>query len=167
MYIDFLYIPLDYFSVLSKKETRFEVLIPLLIGIVGLCCSVTNTNVLYHFIQEVMQFLETLLGFTLAALTLLLSNAHMEEKTKNFVTKRKKRSKPISMYELLIVQFSYLIIVETFLCVAYYVAALFPIYIGTIAVMIMNTLFVFMTFHVLFATIRAISCIYLIATGLR
>ena len=29
-----------------------------------------------------MQFIETLLGFTLAVLTLLLSNDHMEEKTK-------------------------------------------------------------------------------------
>ena len=46
-----------------------------------------------------MQFIETLLGFTLAVLTLLLSNDHMEEKTKIFVTKRKKRNKTISMYE--------------------------------------------------------------------
>ena len=71
MYLDFLYIPLDYFSVLNKKEIRFEVHIPLAIGIASLCySSCANQNSQYIFIQGVMQFIETLLGFTLAALTL-------------------------------------------------------------------------------------------------
>lgn len=168
MYLDFLYIPLDYFSTLKKKEGLFELMIPFLIGIGSLCYSaITNSNSQYQFIQSVLQFVETLLGFTLAALTLLLSNSHMEEKTKEFPTNRNKRGKNISMYELLVIQFSHLIIIEALLCVIYYIASLFPkIYCDTGA-MIANTLFVFMTFHVMFATIRAVSCIYLIATGLR
>lgn len=168
MYLDFLYIPLNYFSVLNKKEIRFEVHIPLAIGIASLCYSTcANQNSQYIFIQGVMQFIETLLGFTLAALTLLLSNDHMEERTKNFVTKRKKRNKPISMYELLILQFSHLIVVEALLCIAYYIANLFQIFPSQIVVMIANTLFIFVVFHTMLATIRAVSCIYLIATGLR
>jgi hypothetical protein len=168
MYLDFLYVPVDYFSTLKRKECTFELLIPFLISIGSLCYSVfIDVNSQYHFIQSVLQFMETLLGFTLAALTLLLSNSHIEEKTKKYQTHRQKRGKPITMYELLVVQFSHPIVIEAILCATYYCASLFSAIYCEIGAMIVNTLFIFMTFHVMFATIRAVSCIYFIATGLN
>ena len=59
------------------------------------------------FIKEIIPFIETLLGFTLAALTLLLSNNRIEEKTRNFPMERKIRGKTITMYQFLVALYSY------------------------------------------------------------
>lgn len=168
MYLEFLYIILGYHSSLTKKEKWFDIYIPIGMAMASIVYAVfSNSDIQYLFIKDVITFIETLLGFTLAALTLLLSNSRMEEKTRSYPTKRTIRGKHISMYELIVVFYSYLIVSETILCVFYYVASLFPtIDIGIMAD-VFNTIFIIGVFHVLFTTIRTVSNLYFVATGLR
>lgn len=82
MWSEYLYVVLAYFDVLKKNEKRFELWIPAIIAIISLIYTLisSNYNVQLKFIKEVLPFVETLLGFTLAALTLLLSNDRIEKK---------------------------------------------------------------------------------------
>lgn len=119
MWSEYLYVILAYFDVLKKNEKRFELWIPAIIAIISLIYTFISGNdtIQLKFIKEVLPFVGTLLGFTLAALTLLLSNNRIEEKTRNFATERKIRGNTITIYEFLVVLYSYLIVCETILCI--------------------------------------------------
>lgn len=162
MWSEYLYVVLAYFDVLKKNEKRFELWIPAIIAIISLIYTLisSNYNVQLKFIKEVLPFVETLLGFTLAALTLLLSNDRIEKKTSHFATERKIRNKTITMYEFLVVLYSYLIICETILCILYYIASLFPIRVSEVTAGVFNTIFIVGVFHVLFVTLRTVSNSY-------
>ena len=114
MWSEYLYVILAYFDVLKKNEKRFELWIPAIIAIISLIYTFISGNdtIQLKFIKEVLPFVGTLLGFTLAALTLLLSNNRIEEKTRNFATERKIRGNTITIYEFLVVLYSYLIVCE-------------------------------------------------------
>lgn len=82
MWCEYLYVILAYADMLKKGEKRFEIYIPAIIAITSFIYSLISCNyiVQFDFIKEIIPFIETLLGFTLAALTLLLSNNRIEEK---------------------------------------------------------------------------------------
>ena len=89
MYLDFLYVILDYFSTLTKNERRFEWGIPIIFGMVGVVvCLFINPQMQYDLIKEIVTFLGILLGFTLASLTLILSNDNVKSTTQQVYTKR-------------------------------------------------------------------------------
>jgi hypothetical protein len=166
MYCEFLYVILHYFSTLTKKEKRFEVHIPFLISIASLIFEVASgKSIQYGFIKDIIPFIGTLLGFTLAALALLLSNDQMEQRTKNYNTKREIRGKTVSMYKLIVVYYSYIIIAESLLCVLYYIASLFQGISGEIFNLIANTVFIMGIFNVLFATIRTVANLYFVTVS--
>ena len=51
MYLEFLYVILDYFSVLTKKEKRFEWELPILLGGISLYLYVGD-SMQYNFIKK-------------------------------------------------------------------------------------------------------------------
>lgn len=165
MYGEYFYVICDYFSTLTKKEIRFEIFLPLAIAILSCCYTFfsSHLNLQYEFITSVMPFIGTLLGLTLAALTILLSNSGIEEKTKEYQTQRKIGGKQISIYRLIVIFYSYLIVVETILCIAFYIASLFPIPVSDVVAAIVNTVFIMIVFHVLLATVRIVTNLYFIA----
>lgn len=162
MWCEFLYVILAYFGVLKKNETRYDIFIPAIIAFASFIYTILfhNNTIQLGFINEVMPFIGTLLGFTLAALTLLLSNTRIEGKTRSFPTKREIHGNTITMYEFLVVLFSYLIVFEAILCILYYAAYLFPIKINDVVVRICNSIFIGGVFHVLFLTLRIASNLY-------
>lgn len=168
MCLNFLYVILGYASSLTKQERRFDCWVPFIIGILSVCYAMaTPRDVQYEFIKDIIPFIGTLMGFTLATLTLLLSSSNMVTKTKEYPTSRTIRGKKITMYELLVVFFSHLIIMEALLCMVYYIAFLFPVITWEIGSYIGNTVFIMGIFHVLFTTIRTVANMYFIAIGLR
>src|SRR5574344_2969083 len=162
IYCEFLYVILDYHSILEKKEKLFEIFLPFLIGIASCIYTIFSKNIQYQFINGIIPFIGTLLGFTLAALTLLLSNERIEHKTLNYQTKRKVRRKTVSMYKMLVINYSYLIIIETFLCVIYYIASLFQNLTSGIYNEIANSIFIMLVFHVLLGTVRTVTNLYFV-----
>lgn len=89
MYLEFLYVILDYFSVLTKKEKRFEWGLPILLGGISLYLYVGD-SMQYNFIKNIIEFIGVLLGFTLTALTLILSSERIKSNTQKHPTDRKK-----------------------------------------------------------------------------
>lgn len=166
MYLDFIYVILDYFSTLTKKEKWFEWGIPIFLSVVGgIICVSFNLPIQYDIIKEIITFLGVLLGFTLASLTLLLSNDKVRTSTQQYSTQRKIRGKAISLYRLIVVSFSYLIIMETLLCTLYYIGKLFSyFYIGQCSI-IPNTIFIILAFNTLLSTIRTTTMLYFIVVG--
>ena len=81
MYLEFIYIIIDYFSTLDRRTVIYEWLIPIVIGVVGGIMSYLFEDVLlYDIIENSIQIIVTLLGFTLATLTLFLTgNSKVEE----------------------------------------------------------------------------------------
>src|SRR5574344_1799694 len=157
IYCEFIYIILDYHSILEKKEKQFEICIPILIGIASFIYTIFINNIQYQFINSIISFIGILLGFTLAAFTLLLSNERIEQKTLKYQMERKIRGKTVSLYKMLVINYSYLIIIETFLCIIYYVTLLFQNLTSGIYNDVVNSIFIMLVFHVLFGTVRTIT----------
>lgn len=116
---------------------------------------------LYEFICEVIGIISVLLGFTLAALTLFLTNSQIE-RTKEYTTDKSIRGKNVSLYRLLIINYSYLIVVESILCICFYTGKLFSAFIPYTLSTILNSLFIILVFNILLMTIRTISDLYFI-----
>lgn len=166
MYLDFLYVILDYLSTLTKKEKRFEWGIPIILGLIGAAiCLYINPRMQYDLIKEIIAFLGILLGFTLASLTLILSNDNVKSTTQQYSTERKIRGKIISLYKLVVVSFSYLIIMETLLCVFYYIGRIFNDFYFEKWATIPNTIFLILSFNILMSTIRTTTMLYFIVVS--
>lgn len=156
MYKEYLFNISDYLCLLRKNEACFEFVPPLLIGI-GAFGSTWFGLDLYSIVVEIMQVLEILLGFLLAVLALFVTiNESKVQSLKKFMTERKLGGKKASLYRYYIIEISYLIFVAAVLCIAYLMGLIIPCW-SEILANIMNSIFIFMSFHVLFAIIRAMT----------
>lgn len=166
MYLEFLYFIFDYLFTLNKKERWFEWGIPTILGVSSAVWTILNNRAIqYEFIKEIMPFLGTLLGFTLAAIALILSSGHLEMRTRKYLTERKIRRKTITLYHLIIVSFSYLTIMEAILCLFYYISYLFQNIVLGDWVIIPNTIFIIGIFNILFATIRMTASLFFVVNS--
>ena len=165
MYREFLYIIADYFSTINKRIAFYEWGVPILLGITSWVLSfINNDNVLYNIIKDSVPIIATLLGFTLAALTLFLTGNSKIEEAKNYITNKKISGESISLYRLIVVNYSYLILVETLLCISFYIASLFPYWNNKYVCTTANVIFIIAMFNALFSTIRCITDLYFIIT---
>lgn len=125
------------------------------------CYHMHLINNQYAIIEKSFGYVGTLLGFTLAALTLLLSSDKMKD-AKNYLIDRMLHNRQASLYDLVVISYTYLIVVEGILCISFFFAELFDfVYIEKIAI-ILNSLYVVLLFNVLLATIRIITDMYFI-----
>lgn len=165
MYFEFLFVIGDYISTLSKRVAIYEWGIPVVLGITsGVLSYLNDANLLYNVIQSAVPIIATLLGFTLAALTLFLTGNSKIEDAKKYMTEKKVSGKRISLYKLIVISYSYLILIETILCIGYYIGILFP-FINNIYICVgINTIFIVLMLNVLFSTIRSITDLYFVIT---
>ena len=96
MYSEFLFVIIDYFSILNKRIAIYEWGVPILLGITSGVFAIHNDVSLYNVIQNSVPVIATLLGFTLAALTLFLTGNSKIEEAKNFMTDKVILGKKIS-----------------------------------------------------------------------
>lgn len=165
MYLEFLFVVVDYFSTLTKRIAIYEWGIPILLGITsGILSFINKDQVLYNIIQNSVPIIATLLGFTLAALTLFLTGNAKIEEAKKYITNKKIPGKHIPLYRLVVVTYSYLILVETVLCIGFYIASLYPYINNVYFCNIINICFIILMFNVFFCTIRSITDLYFIIT---
>lgn len=164
MYLEFLYIIVDYFSTLDRKIVIYEWLIPMLLGIGAWVGSYFFNVNLYNIIQEAIPIVVTLLGFTLATLTLFLTGNSKVEQAKKYITAKTIQGKKISLYRFLVITYSYLIILEAILCIGYYIAKLFPFIDNYYVCTTINAVFIILVINLFFSTIRSITDLYFIIT---
>lgn len=162
MYLEFLYIFIDYFVILKKRVLFFEWGLPTIAGVICIALSFGfGINNQFAIIDKSFGYVGTLLGFTLAALTLLLSSDKMKE-AKEYKIERIIHNRQATLYDLVIISYTYLIVVEGILCLSFFIAKLFDfLYIEKIAV-VLNAIYIVLLFNVLLATIRTITDMYFI-----
>ncbi|MBP5455760.1 MAG: hypothetical protein J6Y37_04620 [Paludibacteraceae bacterium] len=161
MNVEFLYVIGDYFSTLEKKCFVTEWVLPIMLGIGCLMLSLCGIDTQYDVIEKSFGFVGTLFCFTLASLNMLLGRDKMKE-ADNYQTNIKYRNRQATLYELVVISYTYLILVEGFLCIGYIIAHMFNfVYIKFIATTL-NTLYVILLFNILATTIRTISATYFI-----
>lgn len=165
MYLEFLYIIVDYFSVLKKRILFFEWGIPIIVGTVSaILAYFYDSSILYVVISDAVPIIATLLGFTLAALTLFLTGNSKIDETKQYMTDKEISGKKISLYRFVVISLSYLILIESILCIAFYIASLFPYFSNEVLCLLANGVAIILILNVLFATIRSITDLYFIIT---
>ena len=156
MYKEYLFNISDYFSLLNKGEACFEFVPPLLIGVGAYVSSLFGLD-LYAAVVEMVRVLEIQLGFLFAVLALFVALSDTKvQSLKVFKIAHKIEGQPISLYRYVIIEISYLIFVAAVLCIAYLIGLIVPCW-NEILANIVNSIFVFLTFHVLFAIIRAMT----------
>ena len=165
MYFEFIFVIGDYISTLNKRVALYEWGIPVVLGITsGVLSYLNDANLLYNVIQSAVPIIATLLGFTLAALTLFLTGNSKIEDAKKYMTEKKMSGKKISLYKLIVISYSYLILIETILCIGYYIGILFPFIYNIYVCVGLNTIFIVLMLNVLLSTIRSITDLYFVIT---
>lgn len=168
MYFEFLFIFFDYFKTINRKIFCFELGIPIILGSFCILLSFFKPQdiVIEDFIKDSISILGVLLGFTLTALTIFVSGGNNQiNKTKEFMTDYFIDKARISLYRLLIINYSYLIIVEAILCICYFIGKLFSPLCSHTTSNVLNSLYIIGVCHILFLTIRSITDLYLTLTS--
>ena len=160
---EYLIILLDYIFAQNKREVRFEWGLPALITCLCVFFAFKTLDIfLYDAVEKGNGIVGTLLGFTLAALTLFLTGNEAIEQTKMFKTNKIVRGQHISLYQKIVMSYSYLIVVETILVTIFFVSNLFSFTVSLILTTISNGLFIFLVLHVFCVTIDTVSDLYFI-----
>ena len=157
-----------YFKILKCNEFTYEIVIPL----ISACSASYIYNEMGLDIQTLSKLTEmlptaisVLIGFTIMAITLLSaseSNTIINIKNRE-AQKSHLNGKLISIYKLMLIMFSYALIVEIFfLLVIFFISFLINIYTHPILVMLSLFLEIFLLFHILLLIVRSVTSLYLV-----
>jgi hypothetical protein len=166
LYLEFLYPITDYFRTLKRNEAYFELAMPLICAILVNLFILTNINLekLGSFIGYIINFLAILVGFSITAVTILSSESGQRfEILRKMETDRKIGNKPIHGYQLILITFIYVILVEFFTLaynLIYYLSWMNGIFISYYKIII--SINIFLMFHVIALNIRNITNFYFI-----
>lgn len=120
MYIEFLLLIWDYFRTLQKRNVFFEIIFPLLISLfIFGSIRVNNSSTCFNdYRGNIISLLGVLIGFSITAITLLITsnNDNIDNLKKQESQYSIGRSK-LNLFDLLIINFSYLLVSEIFLVI--------------------------------------------------
>ncbi|MDE6269015.1 MAG: hypothetical protein K2M04_08040 [Muribaculaceae bacterium] len=160
MYFEFLYIPLDYLSTLSRKERLFEIILPMLLAGGSCFCEIRGMNIQLNYIEKFIPCAEILLGFILTALSVLVTSDKFKVLVNNYPSGKTIRNVPVSLYRVLITEFSFAILTAALIIVTYFIAKAIPLDVPWFFALIANGLFISVSFSLLFSTIRVVTNLY-------
>lgn len=168
MYLEFLILTFDYFKTLSWKTIVYEWILPLLFSLICLLCYCQEDFSGYaKFKESSINILGVLLGFSIAIITILVTGSG---KNLNEIKKKKTSIQiggdEISLYDLILVNFSYSVIMEILLILSCLTLPILNkiIYFSTNTKLILYSIMVFIVLHILLLTLRNITDFYLIIT---
>jgi hypothetical protein len=158
MYLEFLFVIVFYYTTLSRRDVLLEIGIPAILAVGYYMYGTTNNST--GILVDSIMFLRLLLGFSMASLALFLTKNDNLGETKKYMTERKLLGKAVSLYKYIVLSFTYLVIMLCLIQTAYLLFRMFSIDINSLIVSILKSIYVFFLFHVVFATIRAITETY-------
>lgn len=171
MYIDFLLLFFDYYRTLTKRIFLFEWLVPLFGSVFVYFSFFVNENslpIFQNYRETIISLLGVLIGFSITVITLLITtNNNNVEGLKSFETNYKIGNKKINLFDLLVMNFSYSIIVEIFLIVAilFYPAIKTIFNISDTVGFVFLSVSCFSIIHLLFLYLRNVCDLYFILTS--
>lgn len=167
MYGEFLITIFDYFRTLRKKNFVFEILIPALLGFI-IFLLVYNTNgksSIRNYSDNAVSILGILVGFSITIIALLTTSGSKNvEEIKNIKTDKILHGIPISLYQSLLINFTYSVIVEILLILVHLT---YPFILGHFDVGdLMKSIFFSIAFatlvHILLLNIRNLTNFYFV-----
>ena len=119
LYLEFLIPVKDYMTTLKFREFNFEWGLPLLIAVLTyflIFRTGTYSDDSIQFAESLLNVLGILFGFSIASLTLLttVTNDGIERIKKALTDNRKINKKTINVYQLTIITFTFLLLLEVF-----------------------------------------------------
>lgn len=167
MYLEFLLLIADYFRTVSKRIFFFEWLFPFLIGvgIFALLFFGTSTSATIVFKDNAINLLGILVGFSITIITILTTGQGQNlVEIKNKETKIKINKEKITLFRLLLINFTYSVIIEVGLII---VCLIYPLFVENIGInknlkYIGFSILVFLILHIMLLTIRNLTDFYLI-----
>lgn len=169
MYLEFLILISDYLRTIKKRIFIFEWIFPFIIGLsvfyllhMGKSIDVTDT-----FKDNSINLLGILVGFSITIITILTTGQSKNlEEIKKTKTTTKINGNAISIYRLLLINFTYSVVIEVFLIIIFLTYPIITqnIEIPKIYKLIAFSTLVFLIIHILLLTIRNLTDFYLILT---
>ena len=169
MYLEFFILISDYLKTLTKRIFLFEWILPLILSFIiffflyyGKTVGVADA-----FKNNSINLLGILVGFSITIITILTTGQSRNlEEIKKTKTETIINNKPISLYRLLLINFTYSVIIEVFLIIVFLTYPLINknIEISRLFKLIVFSTLVFMIIHILLLTIRNLTDFYLILT---
>lgn len=166
IYGEWLNILYDYLVVLKKNEGVYEILLPSIIALItgGIYVYMDITLPALLKMKDLLPTaLSILIGFTITCITVLATsgatvvNVIKSEKTQGRVL----RGKVISLYQWLLIMFSYALLMEIILLIfIFFIAFILRIYNAPFFMGVLLVLLVYFTLHILLLLIRAITGLY-------
>ncbi len=148
----------------------FEWVVPFVIIMLVILLNICNNysfEIFFKFKESSLNILGVLLGISIAIITILVTGGGKNlEQIRNVKTPVKINNKQISLYELLLINFSYTIVIEIFVILSSLVVPLFTTFVlipNKIKIILYGFL-VFLTIQILLITIRNITDFYLIVS---
>jgi len=167
MYREFILLIVDYFKTIRCKTFTYEWVIPIVLGVVTFLVTITKYLKIDYlgFVNSSVNLLGVLLGFSIMVITVLTtSNNKNIEKIKKIETEYVLYQKNISLYRLLLINYSYLIIAEALGLTNYFILLIFVNSCSHQIKLILFSVFTSMIIHILLLTIRNVTDFYLIIT---
>ncbi len=166
MYIDFILLFFDYFKTTTRRVVVFEWIIPLILSTIAFIALFTNksmTSLYINYQETFVSLLGVLIGFSITVITLLISTSNENvEGLKKFETIYFIGKKKINLFDLLVLNFSYSIIIEILLIVSilFYPSIKIIFHLDIITKLGLFSLSFFLILHVLFLNLRNVSDLY-------
>ncbi|TJY37691.1 hypothetical protein [Pontimicrobium aquaticum] len=167
MYLEFLLLITDYFRTVSKRIFFFEWLFPFLIG-VGVFLLLffgSSTSATIVFKDNAINLLGILVGFSITIITILTTGQGQNlDEIKNKKTKIKINKEKITLFRLLLINFTYSVIIEVGLIIG---CLIYPLLIENIEFnenlkYVGFSILVFLILHIMLLTMRNLTDFYLI-----
>jgi hypothetical protein len=169
MNIEFLILFVKYYKTFDVRTVVFDIISPLLIGLIVYFTLMTGVSIesTLVFKENSISLLGILAGFSITIITILTSSESkiiqcLRLKNSEF----KYGNKKITLFEVLLINFSYSVILESFLIIF---CLIYPIFLDNftfdlkIKIVVFSTLVFFVT-HIMFLTIRNITNFYFTMT---
>lgn len=168
MYLEFILLFLDYFKTLNRRIIIYEWIFPVII-----CFLLFSLNCKYDlsayklFKENSINILGVLLGFSIAIITIITTGGGKNlEEIKNIKTDFKKNNREITLYDLILINFTYSVILEILVIIG---CLLIPLVSNLFKInhnikLIIYSIMVFLVVHVLLVTMRNLTDFYLIIT---
>lgn len=167
MYLEFLLLIADYFRTVTKRIFIFEWILPFItgIGIFLLLFFGSSTSATIVFKDNAINLLGILVGFSITIITILTTGQGKNlDEIKSKVTDIKINNEKITLFRLLLINFTYSVIIEVSLII---VCLIYPLLIENIGMNLILkyagfSILVFLILHIMLLTMRNLTDFYLI-----
>ena len=162
IYTDWLLIYFSYYQLLEVREALFELGVPLIVSVICTAIYIKHNKgelALHKHADIFPSITSIMIGFTVALITILLtSGSESLNELKKQKSKKRLNGKSITLFQVLHVQFSYLLLIEVLLLLV----LLFYLYLTGIACdSVVENVFlffeVFLLMSILFCIVRSIT----------